>query len=73
MLARGELADVAVRKLVLDERGALGFKRANPWLAEVEVLPYTVRYRRGERIDGFAGSSAAYLREWLGTTQPAAA
>ena len=73
LLARGELAHIAVRKLVLDERGALGFKRANPWLTEVKVLPYTVRYRRGERIDGFAGSSAAYLREWLGTAPPAAA
>ena len=71
--ARGELDGFAVRKLVLDERGATRFKRDNAWLADVEVLPYTVLYRRGERIAGFAGSSAAYLREWLGSALPAAA
>jgi peroxiredoxin (alkyl hydroperoxide reductase subunit C) len=73
MLARGELEDIAVRTLVLDERGARDFKRTNPWLAEVEVLPYTVLYRRGERIAGFAGSSAAFLRERLASALPAVA
>ncbi|MDP9359244.1 MAG: peroxiredoxin [Chloroflexota bacterium] len=67
LLARGELEDMVIGKLVLDERGATRFKRDNPWLADGEVLPYTVLYRRGARIDGFAGSSAAYLREWLAT------
>jgi alkyl hydroperoxide reductase subunit AhpC len=73
LLARDELDGLAVRKLVLDERGVVRFKRDNPWLAGVDVLPYTVLYRRGERIGGFAGSNAAYLLEWLGTVLPTAA
>ncbi len=66
LLGRGELARVALGKLVLDRPGTAGFKRANPWLVEeVRALPYTVLYRNGERVDGFAASKATYLLERL--------
>ena len=63
LLARGKLAAVAIGKLVLDQRGALQFKRANPWLAALEFLPYTLLYRGGERVDGFGSSKSSYLLE----------
>jgi hypothetical protein len=61
--ARGELAGLAVGILVLDRPGAARFKRANPWIRDLRALPYTVLYRRGERVDGFAASRGAYLLE----------
>ena len=66
--ARGELAGVAVGTLVLDRPGTARFKRDHPWLAGLAALPYTVLYRAGRPIDGFAASRAAYLRERLEAT-----
>jgi peroxiredoxin (alkyl hydroperoxide reductase subunit C) len=63
--ARGDLAGIALAKLVLDEPGAARFKRDNPWLAGVDALPYTVLYRDGCPIDRFAASRGAYLLEQL--------
>jgi hypothetical protein len=37
------------------------FKRANPWLADVDVLPYTLIYRQGERVAEFAGGGVGRL------------
>ena len=42
-------------KMLLDERGLTDFKRASPWLADVDVLPFTQIYRAGERWKDFAG------------------
>ena len=63
LLARGELAGLAVGALVLDRPGAARFKRQNPWLGGLRSLPYTVLYRRGQRVDAFAASRGAYLLE----------
>jgi hypothetical protein len=61
--ARGELAGLTFGTLVLDRPGAARFKRANPWVRNLRALPYTVLYRRGERVDGFAASRGEYLLE----------
>lgn len=45
----------------------LSFKRANPWLAALKFLPYTVLYRRGQRVDEFAASKGSYLIERVET------
>ena len=37
-------------KLLLDHAGLVSFKRANPWVAELEVLPFNVLYRNGEKV-----------------------
>jgi hypothetical protein len=65
LLAKGKLAGIAVGTLVLDRPGTSRFKRDNPWLAGLRYLPYTVLYRRGERVDAFAASRGAYLSERL--------
>jgi hypothetical protein len=53
--------DVGFGKMLLDRGGLVGFKRANPWLAEVEVLPHTLVYRDGEKVAEFAGGGIARL------------
>jgi AhpC/TSA family protein len=63
VLERGGLAGLAIGKLVLNEPGATGYKRANRWLAEVKDLPFTVLYRNGQIVDRFVGSRAACLEE----------
>jgi hypothetical protein len=45
-----------------DRGGLIGFKRANPWLAEVDVLPYTLVYRNGEKVAEFAGGGIGRLQ-----------
>ncbi len=65
LISAGRLDGVTVGVLRLDERGAAGFKRANPWLRDLQGLPHTLIYRRGERIDGFGASKASYLLERL--------
>ena len=58
--AQGRLGGLALGVLRL----APGrFKRENRWLTELRYLPYTVLYRRGQRIDAFAASRGAYLLE----------
>jgi hypothetical protein len=56
---------VRAGKMLLDRGGLASFKRANPWLAEVDVLPYTLIYRRGEKVGEFAGGGVARLRARL--------
>jgi hypothetical protein len=48
-------------KLLLDQRGLVEFKRANPWIAELDVLPHNVLLRGGERVAEFSGSGADRL------------
>lgn len=47
--------EVRFGKLLLDQGGLVHFKRANPWLADVDVLPFTVIWQHGERAKSFAG------------------
>jgi hypothetical protein len=57
--------DVRFGKILLDRGGLAGFKRANPWLADVDVLPYTVIYRAGAKVAAFAGGGIARLESRL--------
>jgi hypothetical protein len=47
--------DVRFGKLLLDRPGLVSFKRANPWIAELDVLPVNVIYRDGKEAKRFAG------------------
>jgi hypothetical protein len=59
----GQLGDLVVGKIVLTQPGCRGFKRANPWLSQVDFLPYTLLYASGEKVDEFAASKGTYLLE----------
>jgi hypothetical protein len=58
-------AHVRFGKMLLDRGGLATFKRANPWLAEVDVLPYTLIYRGGEKVAEFAGGGVGRLQSRL--------
>lgn len=60
---QGALGDLVVGKLVLTQPGSRRFKRENPWLRDVDVLPYTLLYASGEKVDEFAASRGTYLLE----------
>ena len=59
----GKLGDLVVGKMVLTQPGCRQFKRTNPWLRAVDVLPYTLLYASGEKVDEFAASKGTYLLE----------
>jgi hypothetical protein len=59
----GLLGDVVVGKLILTQPGCRRFKKENPWLRDVDFLPYTVLYASGEKVDEFAASRGTYLLE----------
>jgi hypothetical protein len=61
--------DVRFGKIFLDERGLIDFKRASPWLAEVDDLPFTQIYRDGEHWKHFPGGGVERLRRRLETLQ----
>lgn len=58
--------DVRFGKILLDQRGLIDFKRANPWLAEVKDLPTTVIFVNGERGKSFVGGGIDRLVTRLG-------
>ncbi len=57
--------DVRFGKIYLDQRGLIGFKKANPWLSEVTDLPFTVIYREGELAKKFVGGGIDRLTNRL--------
>jgi hypothetical protein len=60
-----DLADVRAGKILLDERGLTDFKRANPWIAELQQLPFTQIYVDGRRSKSFSGGGIERLRSRL--------
>ena len=56
---------LAEDRTLIDKGGLVAFKRANPWLAEVDVLPYTLVYRNGEKVSEFAGGGIGRLQSRL--------
>jgi hypothetical protein len=58
-------ADVRFGKILLDRGGLASFKRANPWLADVDVLPYTLIYKGGQKMAEFAGGGIPRLEARL--------
>jgi hypothetical protein len=57
--------DVRFGKMLLDRGGLASFKRANPWLADVDVLPYTLIYSGGTKVAEFAGGGVERLQARL--------
>ena len=56
-----EWKDVRFGKILLDKPGLIDFKRANPWIAELDVLPFNQIYKGGERGKSFAGGGVERL------------
>jgi hypothetical protein len=54
-------AAVRFGKVDLKQRGLTDFRKANPWLRDVNVLPYNVIYVKGERKKEFAGGGVDRL------------
>ena len=52
-------------KMVLDRGGLIDFKRASPWLADVDTLPFTQIYVGGERWKAFPGGGRDRLESRL--------
>ena len=50
-----EFSTVRFGKVFLDKPGLINFKKANPWLAEVDVLPYNLIYCSGDNKKAWAG------------------
>lgn len=48
-------------KLELDRPGFGGFKKENPWLSDLDHLPYTIIYVAGEKKKEFLGSGVDRL------------
>ncbi|HEY2386585.1 MAG TPA: hypothetical protein VGK30_06460 [Candidatus Binatia bacterium] len=57
----GEFAHVRFGKILLDKGGLIGFKRAHPWIAELDVLPFNQIFIAGERSKSFAGGGLERL------------
>jgi len=57
----GRLVDVRFGKILLDQRGLISFKKANPWIADLHELPYNVIFVNGERVKSWAGGGADRL------------
>jgi len=62
--------DVKFGKILLDTPGLISFKRENPWIAEVDVLPYNVIYVNGNREKSFAGHGIDRLTSRLARFVP---
>ena len=60
-----DFKDVRFGKMLLDQRGLAGFKKMSPWLAEVDVLPFNVIYKDGDKAKEFAGSGLDRLKNRL--------
>ena len=56
-----EFPHVRFGKILLDRGGLIGFKRAHPWIAELDVLPFNQMFVAGERSKSFAGDGVARL------------
>jgi hypothetical protein len=57
--------DVRFGKLLLNTPGLVAFKRANPWVANLDMLPHTIVYRDGEKLKEFAGGGIDRLETRL--------
>ena len=66
-----EFAHVRFGKILLDRGGLIGFKRAHPWIAELDVLPFTQLFIAGERSKSFAGGGIERLLGRLRQIAPA--
>jgi hypothetical protein len=51
----GEWSHVRFGKMLVDKGGLIEFKRASPWLADVDELPFNQLYVAGERAKAWPG------------------
>lgn len=65
LAADADYRGVRFGKMLLDTGGLGSFKRVNPRLAEIDVLPYTLIYRNGEKVAEFAGDGIGRLASRL--------
>ena len=70
LMDQGVLPEVVVGKMYLDKPGSGRFKKGNPWLLGLDVLPFTLLFSRGQQMDAFAASRASYLRERIEDNLP---
>ena len=56
-----EFRDVRFGKILLDKGGLADFKRENPWIADLDSLPYNVIYAGGEKRKEYAGGGIERL------------
>ena len=57
--------DVRFGKLMLNTPGLIAFKRANPWVASIDMLPHTILYTNGAKTKEFAGGGIDRLETRL--------
>lgn len=60
-----QFSDVRFGKLLLDQGGMGAFKKASPWLANVNDLPHNAIYVNGEKVKDFIGSGVERLTNRL--------
>jgi hypothetical protein len=65
-----EWRHVRFGKVLLDRGGLVGLKRAHPWIAELDVLPFTQIFTAGERSKSFAGGGVDRLVNRLRQVAP---
>ncbi len=56
---------IRIGKMILDVPGLGAFKKANPWLRDVDSLPFNVIYVAGEKTKTFAGAGLPRLQARL--------
>jgi hypothetical protein len=52
-------------KILLDTPGMGRFKIAQPWVSEVDILPYNAIFVNGERVKDWAGGKLSRLQNRL--------
>lgn len=50
-------------KLTLDKAGTGEVQKSHPWMAALTVLPHTVLFKKGKKVDEFAASNGTFLEE----------
>ena len=68
----GEWSHVRFGKMLVDKGGLIEFKRASPWLAEVDELPFNQLYVAGERAKAWPGGGIERLVDRLRSVSPGA-
>jgi len=57
--------NVRFGKILLDTPGMGGFKLAQPWVSEIDILPFNAIFINGERVQEWAGGKLSRLQDQL--------
>lgn len=63
--AAAEFEGVRFGKMLLETPGLGAFKKANPWLAGIEHLPFNLLYQNGEQVKDWPGGGLDRLQNRL--------